>query len=56
MDNFLRLVDSFPWWAWVAIVAVVIGAITSIARVVTRHLERVEKIRRGIDPDSRKGD
>lgn len=54
-QTFWTWFHSIPWFAWIPIVAILAWAITSVARTITRHLERMEKIRHGVDPD-RKAD
>jgi hypothetical protein len=43
---------GIPWWAWIAIIAIVMGGIGQILRQRHKHLERMELIRQGINPDS----
>jgi hypothetical protein len=45
---------AMPWFGWLGIVAVVSGCLTGIIQMRYQHLERMEKIRQGIDPDGRK--
>jgi hypothetical protein len=51
MDNFWSFRHTIPWFAWVAIVAIVGGCATSVAKVIATHRERMAKIDHGIDPD-----
>lgn len=41
---------SIPWFAWVAIVAIVSSALVSIAKSIHRHQERMAMIKQGLDP------
>ena len=45
---------GIPWWAWIPIIAIVMGGIGQIMRQRHKHLERMEMIRQGIHPDSLK--
>jgi hypothetical protein len=45
---------GIPWWAWIPIIAIVMGGISGILRQRHKHLERMELIRQGINPDSPK--
>lgn len=42
---------SIPWFAWIAIVAIVCGTIQSLAKSSMRHRERIAMIRMGMHPD-----
>ena len=54
MQDFWQWTASLPWYAWVAIVAIVGGVATKITTMVLTHRERMEAIRqgRGDDPSS----
>ncbi len=47
---------TFPWFAWIAIVAVgggiISGAITTVVKHVCVHRERMAMIRMGMHPDA----
>jgi hypothetical protein len=45
---------QIPWYAWIAIVAIVSGGVTQMLRQRYKHLERMEMIRQGLDPDKGK--
>lgn len=45
---------GIPWFAWVAIVAIVCGTVSQTIAQCQRHFERLEMIRQGMDQDSRK--
>jgi hypothetical protein len=45
---------GIPWFAWIAIIAIVMGGIGQILRQRNKHVERMEMIRQGINPDSAK--
>jgi len=49
-----QMVVSIPWWAWIAIVAIVCGSVSGIVKMRYQHLERIEMIRQGMNPDSGK--
>ena len=54
MSGLSQVLTSIPWWAWISIVAIVSGAISGMLRQHHKHLERMEMIRQGINPDSGK--
>ncbi len=47
MTDFLK---SIPWFAWVAIVAIVAGAFQGIVKAMHRHEEKMAMIKQGMDP------
>jgi hypothetical protein len=55
----VELFYAIPWFAWIAIVAIVGGAIsntvTSVARMTYRHRERMAMIQMGMHPDAEPG-
>lgn len=42
---------GLPWFAWVAIVAVVSGSVNALVQSWFRHHERMAMIRQGMNPD-----
>lgn len=50
MEQLRDVLTAIPWYAWVAIVAIIGGTVSGIVKVVLRHQERMERIRRGMDP------
>lgn len=48
----MHLLTSLPWFAWIAIVAIICGCIKGLAAMRYRHLERIEMIRQGMNPDA----
>jgi uncharacterized membrane protein (DUF106 family) len=49
---FEHFLHSMPWFAWVAIVAIISGSVTTIVKDRIRHRERMEMIRMGMHPDA----
>ena len=49
-DQFWRFLSTIPWYAWIAIVAIVGGIIRQIVVMSHKHQERMAMIRQGIDP------
>ena len=47
MDAFWLWAGSIPWFAWIAIVAILCGTATAITRMIIDHRERLERIRAG---------
>ena len=52
MEALAELIGKLPWFAWVAIVAILGGTATSIVTARMRHTERMAMIDAGLDPDS----
>lgn len=50
MDSLLESISKLPWFAWVAIVAIVFGALNSMLRRSHAHTERMAMIKQGMDP------
>ena len=50
----VHLFQSLPWFAWIAIVAIISGCLTDVMKRRYRHMERIEMIRQGMNPDSNK--
>jgi hypothetical protein len=50
MDGFWHWASSIPWFAWVAIVAILAGCATSVATAIIKHREKMERIRFGDQP------
>ncbi len=44
------VLNAFPWWAWIAIVAVVGETVRQVVKMNHKHRERIEMIRQGMDP------
>ena len=51
MEPFVSNFSSIPWFAWIAIVAIVCGTIQCLAKTSMRHKERIAMIRMGMHPD-----
>ncbi len=45
----MLMLSFLPWYAWIAIVAIICGSLTSIAKMLIKHRERMERIRHGDD-------
>ncbi|QEH38381.1 hypothetical protein OJF2_69820 [Aquisphaera giovannonii] len=52
-SGFTQFLIGIPWFAWIAIVAIICGSISGIIAQCQRHFERMEMIRQGMDPDNR---
>jgi hypothetical protein len=48
----VAFLPAMPWYAWVAIAAILGGSLTGVARVLTQHRERMAMIQQGIHPDA----
>ncbi|MFT7670324.1 MAG: hypothetical protein ACI8X5_003032 [Planctomycetota bacterium] len=51
METLKDILVRLPWIAWVIVVAIIFSSVKSIVRMTHTHIERMEKIRRGYDPD-----
>lgn len=49
---FSRVLLSIPWWAWIAIVAIISSCLGETFKAVLRHNERMALIRMGLHPDA----
>lgn len=56
MEALANVLDKLPWFAWVAITAIVGGSVSSIFAARFRHAERMAMIAQGIDPSSSDND
>ena len=50
MGTFAEILQGIPWYGWVAIVAILAGATRSIIAQTHSHEQRMEMIKRGLDP------
>ena len=55
MDSIQEFMSSLPWYAWVAIIAIIGGTISSITRANHTHQQRMAMIKQGMDPSKRGG-
>jgi hypothetical protein len=51
MSSVVAIIDTLPWFAWIAIVAIVSGTVSDFAKRSIRHRERMAMIRAGMHPD-----
>jgi hypothetical protein len=45
------MIGQIPWWAWIPMLAILFGGLSGLYKMRCDHVERMEKIRMGIDPD-----
>ena len=45
--------STIPWFAWIALVAIVCGCLSGLVKMYYDHQERLEMIRQGMHPDAR---
>ncbi|MBK8267613.1 MAG: hypothetical protein IPK83_04635 [Planctomycetes bacterium] len=50
MANLANILAAFPWWAWIAVIAILGGLIRQVISMNHKHRERMEMIRQGMDP------
>lgn len=50
----VHLFSAIPWFAWIAIVAIISSGIAGVVKMRYQHLERIEMIRQGMNPDAGK--
>lgn len=54
MSQSVQILTVLPWWAWIAIVGIICGSVSGFFQMRYRHLERIEMIRQGMNPDGGK--
>ena len=54
MNGLHLVLDTLPWYAWIAIVAILGGAATRITLMIFKHREEMERIKFGDSPPARK--
>jgi hypothetical protein len=47
-----QIAASLPWFAWIAIIGIVCGCVSSTSYAWFKHRERMALIAQGINPDS----
>ena len=52
MESAVPILATLPWFAWIAIVAIVSGSVCGTLKTLIIHRERMAMIRHGIHPDS----
>jgi hypothetical protein len=52
MESAVPILTTLPWFAWIAIVAIISGSICGTLKTLIIHRERMAMIRQGIHPDS----
>jgi hypothetical protein len=52
MDSAVPILATLPWFAWIAIVAIVSGSVCGTLKTLIIHRERMAMIRQGMHPDS----
>lgn len=52
MHGVLAILHALPWFAWIAIVAIVCGTIDDLLKRSIKHRERMAMIQQGIHPDA----
>jgi len=48
----MTIIETIPWYAWIAIVAIICGTISGIVHRIYTHKERVAMIQQGMHPDA----
>ena len=54
MDGLQQVLGALPWFAWIAIVAILGGCASRIIVAIIKHREEMERIRFGDSPPERK--
>jgi hypothetical protein len=52
MSGIVSILNCLPWFAWIAIVAIVCGTIDDLLKRSIKHRERMAMIQHGINPDA----
>jgi hypothetical protein len=47
----MRMIFSMPWFAWIALAAIIGGAVNTALKAWINHRERMALIERGYHPD-----
>ena len=50
METLIELLRALPWFAWIAIVAIVGTTVRSVIKANHHHQQRMELIHQGMDP------
>ena len=53
METVINLLEAIPFWGWITLIvigSVAIEGIVKVRRMQIKHVERMEKIKQGIDP------
>ena len=53
MTGVVSILNALPWFAWIAIVAIVCGTTGDLLKRSIKHRERMAMIRQGMNPDAR---
>jgi heme exporter protein D len=51
----MSILSALPWFAWIAIVAIVTSMITGVIQALIQHRERMAMIEHGIHQDAPQG-
>ncbi len=52
MNSVSSILTALPWFAWIPIVAIIGGTISTVTKMIITHNERMAMIRQGIHPDA----
>ena len=50
MDSLTQVLHALPWFAWIAIAAIIGATVRRVVKMSQLHRERMEMIRQGLDP------
>ena len=50
MDSLTEVLRAMPWFAWIAIVAIIGETVRRVIKMSHQHRERLEMIQQGMDP------
>ncbi len=50
MEGLLDVLNALPWFAWIAIVAIIGGTVRRAQKARHEHVERMGMIDQGLDP------
>jgi len=53
VHTLISILNAFPWFAWIPIVAIICGTIAGVVKSVQCHNERMAMIRMGMHPDAK---
>ena len=53
MSGFMNIINAIPWYAWIAIVGIIVTGVVKVVAMGHDHAERMEMIRSGMKPEEK---
>lgn len=51
-ESIVNILSALPWFAWIAVAAIVGSTISTVCAMVIKHRERMAMIHQGVHPDA----